>query len=100
MSKYPTANPFPNGDRCDLIERYNTHSYYIIDVVGMVKNSMPKTFNDKMNWVDWKFALINFLKSQPGRNLFTLNYVVHDNVNPIARNNPNLLDDYSNITTL
>ena len=64
------------------------------------KNDIPNTFTDKMKWIDGNSTLINFLKSQPGRNLFTLNYVVHDNVNPIARNNPNLLHYYADRTTL
>ena len=53
-----------------------------------------------MEWINWKVMLINFLKSQPLRNGVPLNYVLHDNFNPIVRKNPNLLDDYSDITLL
>ena len=53
-----------------------------------------------MKWINWKVALINFLESHPGRNGFSINYVVCDNINPIVRNNPNLLADYSDRTPL
>ena len=72
----------------------------MIDAEGMAKNAMPETFTDKMNWIDWKVTLIKFLKSQPGRNGVSLNYVVRDNVNPIVRNKPNFLDGYADITLL
>ena len=65
----------------------------MIDAEGMVKNAMPKTLTYKMKWIDWKVTLINLLMSQPGKNGVLLNYVVPDNFNPIARNNPNFLDD-------
>ena len=72
----------------------------MIDTKGMAKNVMPKTFTEKMNCIDWKVTLIIFLTYYPGRNGVSLNYAVRDNVNPITRNNPNFLDDYTNITLL
>ena len=72
----------------------------MIDAYGMAKNTMPKTFADKMKWSEWKVILINFLKSHTGRNGFPLNYVLCGNANPITRNNPNVLDDYTDRTPL
>ena len=43
-----------------------------------------------------KSTLINFLKSQPGRNGVPLDYVVHDDVNPGAGTMVSFLQDYSN----
>ena len=95
MSEDQEANPFSTGDMDDLIERYNTHSKWMLDSDGMVKKAMPKTFTDKMKWIDWKVTTINFLKSHNRRNWVPLNYFIRDNVNPIASNNPKLWDDYT-----
>ena len=54
MSGDLVETPFTTGDRYDIIERYNTHRHYMIDAEGMEKNAMPKTFTDKMKWIDWK----------------------------------------------
>ena len=72
----------------------------MIDDEGMAMNTTPKTFTEKIKWMDWKVKLINLLKFHPGRNGVTLNHFVRDNVNPIISNKPNFLDDYSNITPL
>ena len=48
------VTPFTTGDRYDIIERYNAHRQYMIDVEGMAKNDRPKTFTDKLKWIDWK----------------------------------------------
>ena len=94
MSEDPAATPFPTRDRYYLIEIYNTHRKGMLDAEGVLNNAMSKTFTDKMKLIYWKVTLINFLKYQPGRNEVPLNYVVHDNFKPIARNNPNFFDDY------
>ena len=70
----------------------------MIDAEGMAKNTMPKTFADKMKWFEQKVTLINFLNSQTRRNGVPLNYVLCGNFNPIKRNNPNFLDDYTDRT--
>ena len=61
---------------------------------------MPKTFTYKMKWIDWEVMLINFHVSHPIRNVFSLNYVVRDTINPIASNKPKFLYDYNNRTPL
>ena len=66
----------------------------------MAKKYIPKTFTDKMKWIDWKEILNTFLYSHPRRDGVPPNYVVGDNVNPIVSNNPNLLDDYATRTPL
>ena len=90
MSEDPAETQFPTGDR------YNTHRQWIIDSEGMANNTMHKIFTDKMNWIEWKVTLIKFFKSHPRRNVVPLRYAVRDHVNSIARNNPNLLDEYYN----
>ena len=100
MSEYPEANQFPTGDRDDIIERYNTHRQWMIYSEGMLNNATTNTFTDKMKWINWKITLIKFLKYQPRRNGFPLNYVIQNNFNPIIRNNPNFLDDYADRTQL
>ena len=89
MGEDLASTPLKTGDRDDIIEKYNTHRQWTIYAEGMEKNNMPKTFPDKMKWIDCKVMLINFLKSQTGSNGFPLNYVVCDHVTPIARNNSN-----------
>ena len=96
----PAAIPFPVNERDELIERYNTHKQWVEDAPNMAKNSMPKNFTDKMEWTDWKSTLVNFLKSQPGRNGVPLNYVVRDNVAGVTRQNANFLDDYVDKTPI
>ena len=62
MSEYPVEKPFPTRDRDYLIERYSTHRKCMIDAEGMVNNAMSKTLTEKIKWIDWKVALINFFK--------------------------------------
>ena len=66
----------------------------------MAKNSMLKTFTENMEWVEWKATLINFLKSQLGRNSVHLNCVTRDNVAVIVLTNTKYLDDYVDRTPL
>ena len=58
------------------------------------KNSTPKKFTEKMEWMDWKAKFTKFLKYQLGRNGVPLNYVISDNMANIVRTNTNFLDDY------
>ena len=60
----------------------------------MAKNSIPKKFTEKMEWMDWKATIINFLKYQPGRNGVPLKYVIRENFATIIRTNTKFLDDY------
>ena len=62
----------------------------------MAKNAMPKSFTENMEWVDWKSTLVNFMKSQPGRNGVNLNYVVRDNQVTFIRTNTNFPYNYDN----
>ena len=66
----------------------------------MAKKSIKKNFTEKMEWLDWKATLINFLKSQPGSNGVPLNYVIRDNVSAFIQTNTNFLDDYVDRTPL
>ena len=61
---------------------------------NMANNEMPKSFTEKMEFMDWKPTLVNFLKSQPGRNGVPLNCVVRDNEATIIRPNANFLYKY------
>ena len=61
---------------------------------------MPKNFTEKIECMDWKVTLINFLKYQPGGNGVPLNYVIRGNVSAIVRTNINFLDDYVDRTPL
>lgn len=94
MSEDPASIPFPVNDRDYLMERYYTHKQWSDDAYSMTKTTMPKNFTEKMKWIDWKVTLINFLKSQVGRNGVPLSYVVRENVTPLVRNNASFLDDY------
>ena len=51
MSEDPVENRFPIRDRYDLVYRYKTHMKWMINAKGMMKNAMPKTFNEKMKWI-------------------------------------------------
>ena len=44
--------------------------------------------------MDWKDTLVNFLKSQLGRNGPPLNYVLMDNQGTFIKTNTNFLEDY------
>ena len=46
----------------NLIERYNTHKQWTDDASNMAKNAIPKSFAKKMEWMDWKYTVVNFLK--------------------------------------
>ena len=100
MDEDTAAVNFKVSDRNDLIELYNIHKQWTDDASTMAKNFMPNIFTEKMEWMDWKATLVNFLKSQPGRNGSPLNYVVRNNQGTVIRNNSNLLDDYSDRATL
>ena len=100
MDEDTAAVNFKVSDRNDLIELYNIHKQWTDDASTMAKNFMPNIFTEKMEWMDWKATLANFLKSQPGRNGSPLNYVVRNNQGTVIRNNSNLLDDYSDRATL
>ena len=100
MSEDMASTPFQTKDKDYIIERNNTHTQWTIDAEGTEKKDMPKTFNDKMKWIYRKVMLINLLKSHTVRNGVPLNCVVRDNIYPIARNNPSLLDDYADRTPL
>ena len=66
----------------------------------MAKNSMPKNFTEKMDWMDWKATLIDILNYQPGRNGVPLNYVIRENFAAIVRTNTKFLDSYVDRTPL
>ena len=100
MDEDTAAVNFKVSDRNDLIELYNIHKQWTDDASTMAKNFMPNIFTENMEWMDWKATLVNFLKSQPGRNGSPLNYVVRNNQGTVIRNNSNLLDDYSDRATL
>ena len=84
----------------DLIERYNTHKQWTDDDYNMAKNAWPKSFAEKMDWMDWRSTLVEFLKSQSVRNRVPLSYVVRYNETTITRPSANFLDDYVNSTLL
>ena len=52
IREYPAVNPFTNGDRVDLIDRYNTHMQWIVDTKVMAKKDMPKTSTHNMKWIE------------------------------------------------
>ena len=60
----------------------------------MANKSIPKNFTENMEWMYWKATVINFLKSQPGKNGVPLDYVIRDNVVAIVRTNTKFIDDY------
>lgn len=93
-NQLPSDEPFPVADCDDLIDQYNTHKQWVSEASNMAKSARLKNFTEKMKWMDWKLMLINFLRTQPGRNGVPLNYVIWDSKNPVIRNNVNFLDDY------
>lgn len=90
----PAAVVFPVQDRHSLIDRYNTHKQWKNDAKNMLETAIPKSFTEKMKWIDWKVTLIGFLRTQPGRNGVPLSYIIRDNDAPINRVNADFLDDY------
>ena len=65
----------------------------------MAKSARPETFTEKMKWSDWKVTLLNFLKSQPGRNGVPLSYVIRDGTIAQPKTN-NFLDGYASSAPL
>ena len=57
-------------------------------------------FTEKMERMEWKATLINFLKYQPGRNGAPLNCVIRENVAAIVQTNTEFIDDYVDRTPL
>ena len=92
----PTSILFPVANRSELLNYYNTHNQWLTDASDMTKSAGPKNFTEKMKWSDWTSTLINFFKSQPGRNGVPLDYVIHNDVNPMGGNVVSFLQDYSN----
>ena len=68
------------------------------DASNMAKNAMPNSFTVKMEWIEWTSTLVKFLKSQPGRILVPLNYVVRYNEATTTIPNSSFLDNYVNRT--
>ena len=66
------------------------------DASNMAKNAMPNSFTVKMEWIEWTSTLVKFLKSQPGRILVPLNYVVRYNEATTTIPNSSFLDNYVN----
>ena len=66
----------------------------------MIKTAMPKQFDDKTKWLDWKPTFIAFLRTQPGRHGVPLDYVVRDNENRTTTTSVDFLYDYVNGTSL
>ena len=66
MYKDPTSVYFNVTEMNNLIERYNTHKQWTDDASKTAKNSMRKSFTKKIEWMDWKSTLVNFLNLQPG----------------------------------
>ena len=91
----PTTEMFPVALRTDLIDRYNTHKQWVPDASDMAKSARPKMFTEKMKWTDWKVTLLNFLKSQPGRNGVPLSYVIRSDNLVVQNNYANFLDEYA-----
>ena len=58
------------------------------------RTAKRKQFDSKMKWIDWRDSLVNFLRTQPGRNGVPLIYIIRDNDQPIVQNNAQFLDDY------
>ena len=100
QDKYPSLNLLTLAERDEHIGRFNTHKKWLEDAVNMANKSMPNNFTENMERMEWKAKLINFLKSQPGRNGVPLNYVIRDNVFAIVRTNMNFLGDYVDRTPL
>ena len=96
----PSAELFPVALRSDLIDRYNTHMQWVSDASDMAKSARPKTFTEKMKWTDWKVTLLNFLKSQPGRNGVPLSYVIRNENAPVQPTYANFLDEYAALAPL
>ena len=95
MSLSPSTIAFPVNNKATLIKRYHTHKQWVRDAKNMLETALPKSFTEKMKWIDWKTTLIGFLCTQPGRNGVPLSYIVRDNANPITtRTNADFLDDY------
>ena len=70
------------------------------DSVNIQNKYILKNFTEKLEWMDWKATLINFIKSQLGRNGVPLKYVIRDNVATIVRTNKNFIGDYVDRTPL
>ena len=96
----PRLNLFALAERDDPIESLNTHKKWLEDASNMKNNSMPNKFTENMEWMDWKATLINSLKSQPGSNGATLNYVIRDNFDAIVQTKTNFIYDYVDMTPI
>ena len=96
----PASTPFPIVNRDTMMDRYYNHKQWMDDAYSMSKTAILKNFAKKMKWIIWKSTLVNFLKSQLGRNGVPVSYIVRDNVAPVQRQNTSVLDDCTYRTPL
>ena len=87
---------FNSGDNIvpNLMRRQTKFNNWLAKASEKTKFARPNFFTEYTKWMDWKEPLINFLRTQPGRNGVPLNCVIDDILKPIIRNNVQLLDDY------
>ena len=88
-----STNLFPIGDKVNLLERYHTHKQWMDEASNMITTAMPKNFDEKTKWLDWKSTFVSFLRTQPGCHGVPLNYVIRNIEVPIITMNADFLDD-------
>ena len=77
----------------NLMRRKTTLGNWSPKAAENTKSYKPKQFTEDTKWMDWKESFIDLIRTHPGRNGVPINYDIIDNVQPINRNNAQLLDD-------
>ena len=94
LARDPSSTAFPVGNVPVLLRRYHTHKNWADKADEKAKTAKPKQFSSKVKWEDWRDSLINFLRTQKGRNGVPLSYVIRESELAIIRQNAEFLDDY------
>jgi len=76
--KKPHEHTFSLNEKATLLQRIGTHQHWLDNASTMVKSAIPRNFDEKSSWMDWKVTFYNFLKTQPVRSGIPLAYIVRD----------------------
>ena len=100
LGEDPAGTPFPADETADILRRYHTHKNWLDKAKEKASTALPKTFTDKIKWLDWRDTFIMFLRTQPGRNGVPLSYIIRKNEEQVLGNNVEFLDDYANMAPM
>ena len=91
----PAMIIYPNNDQLGLIRRYKQHQQFKDKSKTISDLAKPEKLKDDTKWIDWAPSFSNFIKSIPGINGVSLNYIIRDSDEPADEddNTLNFLDN-------